>query len=127
MDTETYSEIGRGQPQIDALAKATGQAKYTADFDLPRMLVGKLLGSPHPHARVLDVDASRTGDTTISGLKFVSCELSRAIEESTRKAEWDKKRGCKDTNRGIGMACGGFVCGARGAGHTASGTNIHVN
>ena len=72
-------------------------------------------------------NASQTGDTTISGLKFVSCELSRAIEESTKKAEWDKKRGHKETNRGIGMACGGFVCGARGAGHTASGTNIHVN
>jgi 4-hydroxybenzoyl-CoA reductase alpha subunit len=72
-------------------------------------------------------NASQAGDTTISGLKFVSCELSRAIEESTRKAEWVKKRGRNDTNRGIGIACGGFVCGARGAGHTASGTNIHVN
>ena len=72
-------------------------------------------------------NASQTGDTTVSGLKFVSCELSRAIEESTKKAGWNKKRGRRDTNRGIGMACGGFVCGARGAGHTASGTNIHVN
>lgn len=72
-------------------------------------------------------NASQTGDTTISGLKFVSCELSRAIKESTKKAEWNKKRGRKETDRGIGMACGGFVCGARGAGHTASGTNIHVN
>lgn len=78
-------------------------------------------------AELRRINASQTGDTTISGLQFVSCELTRGIEESTKTVEWEKKRGDKNTSRGIGIACGGFVCGARGAGHTASGTNIHVN
>lgn len=72
-------------------------------------------------------NASQTGDTTISGLHFVSCELTRAIEESTRQAGWKEKRQQKGNNRGIGIACGGFVCGARIAGHTASAVNIQVN
>lgn len=59
MGCEDYSVIGTRQPLIDALIKATGQAEYTSDLSLPRMLIGKMLGSPYPHAKVLKVDASR--------------------------------------------------------------------
>jgi 4-hydroxybenzoyl-CoA reductase subunit alpha len=72
-------------------------------------------------------NATQAGDTSISGLVFNSCELSKAIKESTEQAGWHKKRGQKGSNRGIGMACGGFVCGARLGGHSASGSFIQVN
>lgn len=72
-------------------------------------------------------NATQAGDTSISGLVFDSCELSEAIRASTRHAGWDQKRGQKDTNRGIGLACGGFVCGARIGGLTATGIFIQVN
>lgn len=72
-------------------------------------------------------NASQTGDTTVNGLHFVSCGLSRAIEEGARAAGWEKKRGRKETSRGIGIACGGFACGARIAGHTASAVTMQVN
>ncbi len=72
-------------------------------------------------------NATQAGDTSISGLEFDSCELSKAIKESTRHAGWDEKRGQKDNNRGIGLACGGFVCGARIGGLTATGSFIQVN
>jgi 4-hydroxybenzoyl-CoA reductase subunit alpha len=72
-------------------------------------------------------NATQAGDTSISGLVFNSCELSKAIRESTKQAGWDKKRGQKGSNRGIGLACGGFVCGARLGGHTASGSFVQVN
>jgi len=72
-------------------------------------------------------NATQAGDTSVSGLVFNSCELSKAIKESIRHAGWHKKRGNKQSNRGIGIACGGFVSGARGSGHTASGTFIQVN
>lgn len=54
-----YSVIGRSLPRVDGVAKATGEAKYTGDLVLPRMLFGKVLRSPLPHARVLNVDTSR--------------------------------------------------------------------
>jgi 4-hydroxybenzoyl-CoA reductase alpha subunit len=72
-------------------------------------------------------NATQKGDISINGLVFNSCELSRAIKEVTRTSGWKEKRGQKDRNRGIGIACGGFVCGARGGSHTASACFIQVN
>ncbi|HVA28837.1 MAG TPA: molybdopterin cofactor-binding domain-containing protein, partial [Candidatus Baltobacteraceae bacterium] len=50
--------IGESQPRIDAYAKVTGGAIYADDIVLPRMLFGKLLRSPHAHARILHVDCT---------------------------------------------------------------------
>jgi 4-hydroxybenzoyl-CoA reductase subunit alpha len=43
---------------LDGHAKVTGQALYTDDLRLPRMLHGALLRSPHAHARILSIDAT---------------------------------------------------------------------
>jgi len=50
--------IGRPLPRVDAAAKVSGVAVYADDISLPRMLHCRILRSPHPHARVLSVDAS---------------------------------------------------------------------
>ena len=52
------ANIGVSLPRRDLPEKLTGEAKYTADIRLPGMLHGKILRSPHPHARILAVDAS---------------------------------------------------------------------
>jgi 4-hydroxybenzoyl-CoA reductase alpha subunit len=54
-----HTLIGQRVARIDSRAKATGEAKYTADLILPRMLHGKVLRSPHAHARILHIDTSR--------------------------------------------------------------------
>src|SRR5260370_15149973 len=54
-----FSVIGKRIALIDAAAKTTGQGKYTDDLSLPGMLVGKILHSPYPHARIKKIDASR--------------------------------------------------------------------
>ena len=51
--------IGKRTPMIDAAAKAAGTAIYVDDMKLPGMLVGKILHSPYPHARIKRIDASR--------------------------------------------------------------------
>ena len=56
---EKYSVIGKPVPRVDALEKVTGEAKYAADFSFPGMLWCKILRSPHPHARILNIDTSR--------------------------------------------------------------------
>jgi len=53
------SIIGKSAGRVDTAAKATGEALFSADLTLPRMLVGKVLRSPHAHARILHVDTSR--------------------------------------------------------------------
>ena len=51
--------VGRRGPNIDAIERVTGQAKYTADIELPGMLTARILRSTHAHARILRIDASR--------------------------------------------------------------------
>src|SRR5438093_6974049 len=58
--TATYSIIGQPVPaRVDGTGKVTGVTRYADDLFLPRMLHGKLLRSPHPHARIVDVDTSK--------------------------------------------------------------------
>ena len=53
------TNIEKSVPRRDLPAKLTGEAKYTADVQLPGILVGKILRSPHPHAKIVSVDTSR--------------------------------------------------------------------
>ncbi len=54
-----YAVIGTPRPKVDAYGKVTGRALYADDIMLPRMLYGRLLRSPHPHARILSIDTRR--------------------------------------------------------------------
>jgi putative selenate reductase molybdopterin-binding subunit len=51
--------VGRRVPRVDAVKLALGKPAFTDDFGLPGMLYGKLLLSPHAHARIRRIDASR--------------------------------------------------------------------
>jgi 4-hydroxybenzoyl-CoA reductase subunit alpha len=54
-----FSIIGKRTAMVDAAEKTTGAGKYTDDLILPGMLIGKIMHSPHPHARILRIDTSR--------------------------------------------------------------------
>src|ERR1700758_3177253 len=54
-----FSIIGKPIAMIDAAGKTTGAGKYADDLSLPGMLIGKILHSPYPHARILRIDTSR--------------------------------------------------------------------
>jgi 4-hydroxybenzoyl-CoA reductase alpha subunit len=54
-----YQVIGKRVPMVDSWRKVTGQGPYTDDLKLPGMLVGKILRSPHPHARIVRIDTLR--------------------------------------------------------------------
>ncbi len=57
--SRSYKYIGAPLPKVDAYAKVTGRAIYADDIMLPRMLYGRLLRSPHPHARIVAIDIHR--------------------------------------------------------------------
>src|SRR5207249_3373754 len=54
----TGSKIGRSQPRRDAHEKLRGQAEFAGDMLVPRMLHGRVLRSPHAHARIVSIDTS---------------------------------------------------------------------
>lgn len=56
---DDFSVIGKPHLKYDWHGKLTGAVKYTDDLKLPRMIYGRLLRSPHPHARILRVDITR--------------------------------------------------------------------
>ena len=58
-DKDQFSVIGQNLPKVDAHAKVSGQTLFADDLVLPRMLFARLLRSPHPHARIRSIDASR--------------------------------------------------------------------
>ena len=62
--SEGLSVVGKRITQPDAVAKATGAAKYTADIKLSGVLVGRVLRSPYPHARILKIDKSKAEELT---------------------------------------------------------------
>ena len=54
-----FSVVGQPLPKIDAWAKVTGHTRYADDLTLPRMAFGRLLRSPHAHARITSIETSR--------------------------------------------------------------------
>ena len=54
-----FSIIGKPTAMVDAAEKTTGAGKYTDDLSVPGMLVGKILHSPYPHARIVSIDTTR--------------------------------------------------------------------
>jgi len=54
-----FSVIGKRIAMVDAAGKTTGAGKYTDDLSVPGMLVGKILHSPYPHARIKRIATSR--------------------------------------------------------------------
>jgi len=59
MNKSEFTVVGRPLPKIDAWAKVTGETKYADDLILPRMAFGRLLRSPHAHARITRIDTTR--------------------------------------------------------------------
>lgn len=51
--------VGTRPPRMDAPEKVIGRAIFAADVRLPGMLCGKVLRSPHAHARIRRIDTRR--------------------------------------------------------------------
>lgn len=63
------SVVGHSLVRKDALEKVTGRAEYTDDLQLPNMLHGKILTSPHAHARIISIDTTRASQ--LPGVKAI--------------------------------------------------------
>ncbi|MET0195189.1 MAG: xanthine dehydrogenase family protein molybdopterin-binding subunit [Hyphomicrobiaceae bacterium] len=51
--------VGKRLPRVDARERVTGSAVYPADLKWPGMVHGKMLRSPHAHARIRRIDTAR--------------------------------------------------------------------
>ena len=67
--TGEYDVVGTRPIRHDGPDKVLGRARYAADINLPGLLYGKLYRSPHPHARIKSIDATRA--LALPGVKAV--------------------------------------------------------
>src|SRR3954462_2059857 len=67
--TRNFASVGTRPIRPDGLDKVTGRARYGADFNMPGQLVGRILRSPHAHARIKGIDTSKA--EKLKGVKAV--------------------------------------------------------
>ena len=58
-DKPAYKVVGTRPIRPDGVDKVIGRAQYGADVQLPGLLAGKVLRSPHAHARILSIDTTK--------------------------------------------------------------------
>src|SRR5262249_29215816 len=61
--------IGTRTIRPDGVDKVTGRARFGADFNLPGQLIGRVLRSPHAHARIVSIDVSKAA--ALPGVKAI--------------------------------------------------------
>lgn len=82
-----FDIIGKSFPQIAAREKACGNTKFVTDMVLPRMLHGRILRSPFPHAKICSIDTSRAA--SLKGVKtVVTFEDTPKIKFGPRSEDW---------------------------------------
>src|SRR5260370_13312970 len=64
-----FKVIGTRPIRHDGVEKVIGRAKYGADYSLPEMLWGKVLRSPHAHAKIKSIKVDKA--LNLPGLKAV--------------------------------------------------------
>src|SRR5215510_3106937 len=64
-----FKWVGTRPVRPDGVPKVTGRALFGADLAMPGMLVGRALRSPHAHARIRSIDASKAA--ALPGVKAV--------------------------------------------------------
>src|SRR5437879_12107589 len=64
-----FKWVGTRPVRPDGVPKVTGRALYGADFVMPGMLTGRILRSPHAHARIRSIDVSKAA--ALPGVKAI--------------------------------------------------------
>ena len=67
--TNGHSYVGTRTIRPDGVDKVTGRARFGADYNLAGQLIGRVLRSPHPHAKIVSIDTSKA--EALPGVKAV--------------------------------------------------------
>jgi 4-hydroxybenzoyl-CoA reductase subunit alpha len=99
-NSENLRVIGVPRRRVDGRAKVTGQTRFADDISLPRMAHCKLLRSPHPHARIRRIDASRA--LAHPGVYLVLTGKDVPIQYGILPVSQDEQALCVDRVRHVG-------------------------
>jgi CO/xanthine dehydrogenase Mo-binding subunit len=74
-----FKWVGTRPIRPDGVPKVTGRAQYGADLKLPGMIYGKILRSPHAHARIISIDTSAA--EKLHGVKAVMTAADLPVQK----------------------------------------------
>ena len=102
-----FKWVGTRPIRPDGIPKVTGRAQYGADLKLPGMIYGKVLRSPHAHARIISIDTSAAA--TLPGVKAVMTAADLPVQQPdkfdlTINLRTARKRGVEFTPNLIAIA-----------------------
>ncbi len=86
-ETEQYNVIGTRPIRPDGVDKVTGAAQYGADLQLPGMLAGRVLRSPHAHANIKSIDTSKAEALDGVLAVVVNADFPRAADKDVDTGE----------------------------------------
>src|SRR6201988_4361539 len=96
-NSQTY--VGTPTIRPDGADKVTGRARFGADFNLPGQLIGKVLRSPHPHARIVRIDTSKA--EALPGVKAVITRADFGDQPSEFIPAGEMMMNYKDVTRNV--------------------------
>ena len=86
-----FLQVGKRPIRPDGIDKVTGRARFGADMTMPGMLVGKVLRSPHAHARIRKIDTSAA--EALPGVKAIitAADFRKVSDDTVVEAEGEEK------------------------------------
>jgi 4-hydroxybenzoyl-CoA reductase alpha subunit len=97
---ESTRIVGHARRRVDGRAKATGQTRFADDVMMPRMLHGRLLRSPHPHARITRIDTSKAAG--LPGVHLVLTGRDFPVPYGVLPVSHDEHALCPEVVRFVG-------------------------
>ncbi|MEZ5815667.1 MAG: xanthine dehydrogenase family protein molybdopterin-binding subunit [Hyphomicrobiaceae bacterium] len=85
--------IGKRTIRPDGEDKVTGRAQYAADYNMPGQIYGKVLRSPHPHARIRSINVEKAAalpgvKAIVTGKDFVDFPVDKPVPLGIQDIRW---------------------------------------
>jgi CO/xanthine dehydrogenase Mo-binding subunit len=96
---QDFKIIGSRPRRPDGVDKVTGRARYGADTFAPGQLVGRILRSPHAHAKIRKIDTSRA--EKLKGVKAVLTSKDLPDLTNGNRGNYDILENCMARDRAL--------------------------
>jgi len=99
MSARQFKVVGTRPSRPDGADKVTGRARFGADWNMPGQLVGRVLRSPHAHAVIESIDASKAA--VLPGVKAVVTSADFVEQENRIVPAGEMQVNLRDVTRNV--------------------------
>ena len=85
--TETYQTVGKPEKKVDAIKLVQGKPAFTADIDMRGMLYARVLRSPHAHARIKNIDATKARELKGVAAVLIWQDIPRVVYSTAGQSD----------------------------------------